>query len=70
MNIFPSARSYIDRGLDGNTLSIKTQQASNDSAAAADATLCDDDNDDDDNYDAEEEVTYETMASKRYSRLN
>ena len=30
MNIFPSGRSYIDRGLYGDTISIKTQQASND----------------------------------------
>jgi hypothetical protein len=29
MNIFPSARTYIDRGLDADTISINTQQASN-----------------------------------------
>ena len=29
MNIFPSARTYIDRGLDGDTIIINRQQASN-----------------------------------------
>jgi len=29
VNIFPSARTYINRGLDGETISINMQQASN-----------------------------------------